>query len=96
MRSDFNNIGTMSEDFSTILSSNTIDKKGRVIGFEVTLWDFIDLEENQTFYASIQQVRNGKPFGVRQKGKGFKTESQANSYGYSTAKQRIASQNWKL
>jgi hypothetical protein len=96
MREDFHGIGTISDTFSSVVNSNILDSKNRLIGFNVELWDFIDLEGEQTFYAKVQQVRNGKDFGNRQRGSGFATQEKARDHGYRIARERIAKANWTL
>jgi len=80
----------LGEIFETFMDSGKVDKQGRHIGFTVGLRD-----NGVDFYAWVQAARKApgkeaKDFGPVQRSKLFSTATAANTWAYSTARERIA------
>lgn len=75
--------------FETFVPANKKDSKGRSLGFIVILVD-----NGVDFHACVQKaiLKNGEPvaWGASQRSKKFKSQKEATSYAYATAKARIA------
>ena len=76
--------------FETFVPANKRDAKGRHIGFVVGLRD-----NGVNFYAWVQNARylgNGQwvEFGVQQRSRCFDSLKAANTWAYTTARERIA------
>lgn len=77
------------ERFETALPSTKFDSKGRQIGYLV-----IFVDNGTDFRACVQNARlinkDWVAFGATQNSRGFKSQKEASTWAYSTAKERIS------
>ena len=77
------------EPLEAFIGSGKFDSKGREVGFTVGLND-----NGTDFAAWVQSSRGTKEgfadFGVPQRSRNFKSQSDATNWGYRTARERIS------